>query len=100
MKQCTFGAGCEGGMCYADAHGEPDRCDMHPDEPSRDAKEHYRGWECEWSSDNAYWVSRGWLAYKGGSDIGAPTVNESTWEQLLTAIDEEEKEYEQACRNA
>ena len=30
-KQCDMGVGCnEAGACYADAHGEPHRCDAQP----------------------------------------------------------------------
>lgn len=31
--RCSLGVGCdEYGVCYADAHGEPDRCGCHPQE--------------------------------------------------------------------
>lgn len=52
----------------------------------------YRGWECSWEDDRHFWTRRGWTAYKGGCDLGAPQVDAETWTDLLEEIDAEEEE--------
>ena len=73
-----------------------DKCVTHekqrPPEPGPRSVEWYRGWECGYDSDAAFWTKHGWRAYKGGVDIDVPTVDGATWPELLDEIDAEEDE--------
>jgi len=70
-----------------EAHGAPP---PRPDEPSKSDAVWYRGWECAYDADAAYWGAEGWRAYKGGCDLGAPQAGGRTWSDLLDDIDAEE----------
>jgi hypothetical protein len=92
-KPCTMGVGCqESGVCYAEAMGEPNRCDAKPAEPKHGVNVWYRGWECGYDSDRGFWTPEGYAAYKGGCDLDTPQVHGKTWAELLEAIDDEEHE--------
>lgn len=60
-----------------------------PSEPTGGDDVWYVGWECSWSDMTYDYTKEGWVAYRGGADLGAPTVTSSTWEGLLDAIDSE-----------
>lgn len=51
----------------------------------------YRGWECGYNTDAAFWCGEGWEAYLGGPDLDAPKVTARTWGALLDEIDEHHK---------
>jgi len=61
-----------------------------PKEPCALDHVRYRGWEVGWSSTSEYWCGEGWIAYKGGCDLGAPEVRASTYQSCLDEIDNEE----------
>lgn len=63
---------------------------VRPSEPAGDACVWYRGWEAGWSMDREFWTGAGYVAYKGGADIGAREVSASTWNGLLDEIEGEE----------
>lgn len=52
----------------------------------------YRGWEVGYSRDADFWSNEGWIAYKGGCDLGAPEVRSGTYEACLDLIDDEESD--------
>ncbi len=58
--------------------------------PMGEAHVWYRGWEVGYSHHAAYWSGEGWIAYKGGCDLGAPEVRSASYVQCLHAIDDEE----------
>lgn len=66
------------------------RLPERPAEPESDKAIFYRGWEAGYSFEAAKWTKEGYIAYKGGCDIDAPSVTASTWEGILDAIDDEE----------
>lgn len=49
----------------------------------------YRGWEIIFSADAAYWTGEGWLAYKGGCDIDAPSLSAPSFVEIHSMIDDE-----------
>ena len=61
-----------------------------PAEPHGEDVVWYRGWEAGWEQMLEFFTGEGFRAYKGGCDLGAPTVSAGTWSGLLDAIDEEE----------
>ena len=63
-----------------------------PEEPEGENVVWYRGWEAGWEYQLEFWSGQGYRAYKGGADIGAPSVSTGTWNDLLDMIDEEEDE--------
>ena len=67
-----------------------DRIETRPEAPAGCDNIWYRGWECGWNADAAYWGDEPWYAYKGGADLDAPQVTGKTWEALLDEIDAEE----------
>lgn len=63
---------------------------QRPDEPPRGADVWYRGWECSYNAEAAFWGAEPWQAHKGGCDLDAPTTFGRTWGDLLDEIDAEE----------
>lgn len=59
-----------------------------PDEPDKGADVWYRGWECGWHREAAYWGMEPWVAYKGGADLDAPHASGRSWSHLLDEIDD------------
>lgn len=68
------------------AFGFPQR----PPEPDHKTEVWYRGWECSYDADAAYWGAEPWVAYKGGCDLDARHTCGRTWADLLDEIDAEE----------
>lgn len=50
----------------------------------------YRGWEGGYSWASEYWAGEGYVAYRGGCDLGAREVRAGTWSAMLDLIDDEE----------
>lgn len=46
----------------------------------------HNGWECYYSENAQFFTGEGWLAYKGGVDLDAPSLSASTLEGLLSDI--------------
>lgn len=65
---------------------------VHPPEPKAGTDVRYRGWECSYDPDRAHWTGEGYVAYKGGCDLGAPQTTGATWDALLSNVDDEEDE--------
>lgn len=65
---------------------------VRPNEPENGDLVWYRGWECGYNDMAQRYASEGWEAYRGGCDLDAPRLSESTWTALLDAIDEEEND--------
>jgi hypothetical protein len=63
-----------------------------PDHPGYKDHVRYRGWKIGWSHESYYWADEGWVAYKGGCDLGAPELRCATFGGMLDAIDDEEDE--------
>jgi hypothetical protein len=61
-----------------------------PEQPATGTWIWYRGWECGYDLDAAYWGAEPWMAYKGGVDLDAPTTCGRTWSAMLDEIDAEE----------
>lgn len=61
-----------------------------PEKPVGDNIVWYRGWECGFNEMASRYTLEGWIAYKGGADLDAPTVTASSWHALLDGIDTEE----------
>lgn len=61
-----------------------------PCKPTKGKTVWYRGWQCRWYDDAEFWTGKGWQAYKGGADIGAPNCNGKTFDELLDEIDDAE----------
>jgi hypothetical protein len=75
-----------------EAHGAPL---ARPDEPPKSygtPAVWYRGWECGWDGEAAYWGAEGWRAAKGGWDLDCRQTSGRTWADLLDEIDAEEAE--------
>lgn len=75
-----------------EAHGAPLARPEEPSKAFRTPAVWYRGWECGWDGTAAYWGAEGWVAYKGGCDLDAPSTSGRTWTDLLDEIDAEEEE--------
>jgi hypothetical protein len=74
-----------------EAHGAPK---ARPDEPSKafgTPAVWYRGWECGWCSESAYWGFEPWTAAKGGWDLDCRHTSGRTWSDLLDEIDAEQQ---------
>ena len=65
---------------------------MRPPQPEGEDCVWYRGWEVGYGHDAVVWSKYGWMAYKGGCDLDAPSVCSTTYEGCLDAIDDEEDE--------
>jgi hypothetical protein len=63
-----------------------------PRPPEPDHQVWYRGWECGYDADAAYWGAEPWIAYKGGCDLDVPQTSGRDWNDLLNEIDAEEGE--------
>ena len=61
-----------------------------PLEPPANVTIRYRGWECSYNRDAAYWGAESWDAYFGGADLDAPRISGKTWNALLDEIDAQE----------
>ena len=81
MYYCAYGG--EQGCCMGLSEAAPDK-------PVGEANVWYRGWEVGFDSMAADWSPNGWRAYKGGCDLGAPSVEAETYRECLEAVDEEE----------
>lgn len=64
--------------------------EARPAAPSGTDNVWYRGWEVGYDADADFWSNEGWIAYKGGCDLGAPEVRSATYEACLDLIDDEE----------
>lgn len=71
---------------------EVDHQCIRPAEPYGDKCVWYRGWELGYSFESEYWGGEGWIAYKGGCDLGAPEIRAGRYVLALDAIDDEEDE--------
>jgi len=58
-----------------------------PTQPDATGTAWYRGWECGFDADAAYWGAEGWRAYKGGADLDAPPTSARSFAGLLDEID-------------
>ena len=62
-----------------------------PDEPSRQGRTWYRGWEAAYDANAALWGCEGWYACLGGEDLDCIVVRGRTWAELLDEIDDHDK---------
>ncbi len=67
-----------------------DNNETRPEEPKGDALAWYIGWEIGFNYDAHAYAGEGWLAYKGGADLDAPTVSGKTFDDVLREIEEAE----------
>ena len=89
MNDCS-GCGlrsCDG-ICYDQVPA--DFTPEHPAEPGHTDVVWYRGWECGYDGDAAFWTSEPWRAAKGGWDLDCRQTSGRTWSDLLDEIDAEE----------
>lgn len=70
-----------------EAHGAPK---ARPEEPPHGETVWYRGWECGWCRESAYWGAEPWTAAKGGWDLDCRQTSGRSWSHLLDEIDDEE----------
>lgn len=61
-----------------------------PQQPEKEDLVWYLGWEAGYDWQHEYYTGEGYVAYKGGCDLGAPKVSAGTWEGLLEEIEVEE----------
>lgn len=82
-----------------DAAWETHKAAGRPAEPEIGGDDvRYRGWECGYNTDAAFWCGEGWEAYLGGPDIDAPKVTARTWGALLDEIDAHDLTEQDALR--
>jgi hypothetical protein len=65
---------------------------VRPEMPEGETDVWYRGWEVGWDQAREHWTGAGYVAYKGGCDLGAPELTSGSWAGILDAIDDEEDE--------
>lgn len=65
--------------------------DVRPSQPEGETLVWYRGWEAGYDWQHEHYTGEGYVAYKGGCDLGAPKLSAGLWEDLLTEIDDNEE---------